>query len=117
MVKIIFLFFCLYVSLFYCSKKSVRIIKEFFKQNQINVIELKSNWKGPDPFIMRRSYWLPWYYAKLQNSDGEIAQAYVKVGHWLFGLLKPIVHVHPVDNDGKLIERATPNSTIDKNRI
>ena len=109
-VKILFLFLCLYLLLVYCYKRSMRIVTEYFKQNQIKVIELKSDWKGPDPFILRRSLWQPWYYVQLQNTDGEIAQAYVQVGHWLFGILNPIVKVYPVDSDGKLIERITPQS-------
>lgn len=105
-VEILFLFFCLYLFVYYSSNKSIRVVNEFFRQNQIEVIEIKSKWKGRDPFIMGRSLTQPWYYVKLRNNDGEIAQAYVKVGHWFFGILRPIVQVYPVDKKGKLIEKS-----------
>ena len=109
---IAFIFLCVILHGLYAMKKARKIASDYFINNKIEILEMKYKWWAPKLFY-GCSNQQSWFHTKLRNAEGETAEAYVKVGHWLFGNLKPIVQIYQVDGEGNLIDRTGWKSIFD----
>ena len=110
-IFVLVIFVGLFFNAFYRTKKAKRIAKKYFKEKQIEIIKIEYRFWGP--LLLLRSNLQVCFYTKLRKKDGETTEAYIKVGHWLAGLLEPIVHVYQIDDEGKIIDRTKRKSILD----
>ena len=109
--------FAIFVGLIFHSffriKKARRIARKFFEEKKIEIIKIEYRFFRPLFYYLTSSTLQVWFYTKLRNKDGETAKVYIKVGHWLAGLLEPIVYVYQIDEEGNIIDRTKRKSILD----
>lgn len=109
--------FAIFVGLIFYSffriKKARRIVRKFFEEKKIEIIKIEYRFFVPLFYYLTSSTLQVWFYTKLRNKDGETEEAFIKVGHWLAGLLEPIVQVFDMDKDGNISDRTKRKSILD----
>ena len=86
------------VWIFHRIRKARKIAIRFFQENDIHIITINHRVFVPLSLLLTTSSFQVWFYAQLLNENGGIKEVYVKVGHWLAGLLEPIVQVFQIDD-------------------
>ena len=110
-IFVLVIFVGLFFNAIYRTNKAKRIAKKYFKENQIEIIKIEYKFLGA--LLLSRSNLQVCFYTKLRNKDGETTEAYTIVGHWLAGLLEPIVQVFQIDESGNIIDRTKRKSILD----
>ena len=79
---------------YYRGKRAKKIAIRYLKKNELTILKIDRKFSLFVPQFLRSTTQQVWLYAEMRNKNGEILKAYIKVGHWIYGLLDPTVTIY-----------------------
>ena len=94
---------CMFFYNFYRIRKAKKIVIDYFGERKIEILQIKfkASFRSAIAVLCTNAQLL--FYAHLLVADGQKKKAYIKVGHELWGLLKPAVQAFQIDDQGEVV--------------